>query len=162
MIPIDLGARIYADDDEVLKEFVRAEWRAKLVAFVTAGVLDCDELALLITSVERTVAETRTIYERAGRTPPAHPGTHDVRPCHAWDGVPVRQADQVPLELAELQELGPRVAERVCKLIRYPRGRPSLLWHDVGAGVHWHGQAPTWGPGLELEADLDRPVRVAT
>lgn len=118
-------------------ELERCDYRAQVVLGLLAtkaGAYDCD---VQITNIERTPAQTRAIYERAGRKPPAS-SVHDVRPCRGIDCIPVLR----PLAKGGLEAIGQVIADEVNELVRYPRGLSAVIWHSIGAGIHWHIQVP--------------------
>lgn len=130
---------------ELLDQLARADARLHMILSLLAQEAADFGCRVRLTSVERTVDETRALYERAGRTPPSGPGVHDVRPARGADLIPDPRGSGA----------GPLVADRVNKIVVYPRGYKAVVWHDVGDGLHWHVQVP-WD-GLELLPDpLDR------
>ena len=148
---------IYSEREELVRELLRADWRLSIVLEDLAREAALLDLDVMVTSVYRTDAETRAIYELAGRTPPGA-SVHGTSPVRGVDAVPFETRGAggplPPRSETALHEIAQALAAKVCLRIRYPRGLKAVLWHDVGGGAHWHVQVPY--DGLELVADVFR------
>lgn len=134
---------------ELLDELAQADWRLRVLCNELVHEASLLDLSAEVTSVQRSQDETAAIYERAGLAVPSA-SVHGTSPVRGADLVPVELRDPAR-GVAEVNSICGALARKICLRIAYPRGKSAVIWHDVGAGKHWHLQVPY--DGLELLAD---------
>lgn len=144
---------IYFRRLELEQELHAADWRLRVVLSELALEADRADLDVQVTSVWRSDQETRAIYAAAGKPAPAA-SVHGTTPVRGVDMVPRcrRHPARAP---TELDPLCAAVSAKVNLRIQYPRGKRAVVWHDIGAGAHWHCQVSF--DGLVLVADPLKP-----
>lgn len=84
---------------------------------------------VVVTSILRTKQEQAELCEKLGV--PYYDTVHTL-----WRGVDLRSRIYTPDEIEVLRSM-------TNKAFRYGRGKDVAVFHDVGAGPHFHLQAPT-------------------
>jgi len=126
--------------DLLRTELEASDWRIQALVTDAVRIAGLAGYHLRLTGVRRSRTRTLEIYLRAGK--PAPPSSvHEATPCRGADLVPVPAATgtDAGADMAAAMAYGPSLAEAINRGWRYPRGKPSALWHSV-SGLHLHLQ----------------------
>lgn len=119
---------------KLAEQFQRVHLKLRgLMQWVDAWLDDAYEEELIVTDLERTLAQARRIYAACIDKMPMGGGPHCTRPCRAADAslkqLTIDQQNHLAHDINVEWEYDPHRPKMVCALI-----------HDVGHGRHLHLQ----------------------